>query len=439
LKSLHGKVVLLDFWAFCCINCMHVLPDLDKLQDDYKDSLVIIGVHSAKFSNEQSTAKIRQAILRYKIRHPVLNDHNLEVWDAYNIQAWPTFILIDAQGRIAGRLDGENAYEPLKRAIELLTRQAKGSGELKEGAMPMRLESSQMKDSSLAFPGKVLADAAGQRLFISDSNHGRVLVASLKDGQVQAQLKGLSNPQGLALSADGKTLYVAETDAGRITAFDLEVLKSKALAEKLNSPWDLCLVGDSLYVAMAGAHQIWRVDLDSGSAKPFAGSGREDLLDGSLSSANLAQPSGLSSDGKKLFSADSESSSIRAMDLDAKGSVKTLVGKGLFDFGYIEGDKDKGRLQHPLGVCFAEGKLYVADSYDNAIRIVDPAAGGVRNWLGNGLAGTENGMGRAARFNEPGGLSAANGKLYIADTNNHLIRVADLKSGSVSTFSLKGL
>jgi DNA-binding beta-propeller fold protein YncE/peroxiredoxin len=441
LKDLRGKVVLLDFWTFCCINCMHVLPELAKLEEKYKDELVILGVHSAKFSNEQATKKIRQAILRYKIQHPVINDHDSEVWDLYDVHAWPTLILINPAGKIVKRLSGEGVYEALDSAIAVVAATAQRHGELRRGAFSPRLESSLVKDSPLAFPGKVLADAVGQRLFVSDSNHGRIVVAHLKSGAIQQLIhSGLRNPQGLALSADGAALYVADTDSGALRKVDLKTRQVTTLAEKLNSPWDLCLVGDALFVAMAGSHQIWRLDLKSGKIKPYAGNGREDIVDGGLEGASFAQPSGITADGAgHLFSADSETSSIRSLDLDPSGRVRSLVGRGLFDYGNIDGDAKKARLQHPLGVHYYEGKLYVADTYNHKIRVIDPVAGGASSLLGNGLGEFKDGRGREARFDEPSGLWAAEGKLYIADTNNHAIRVADLSTGEVSTFLFKGL
>jgi thiol-disulfide isomerase/thioredoxin len=424
LKGLRGKVVLLDFWTFCCINCMHVLPDLARLEEKYKDGLVVVGVHSAKFSAEQASAKIRQAVLRYGVTHPVLNDHASRVWDLYGVQAWPTTVLLAPDGKVLLQRSGEGVYQALDGAIAAALK--KYSGEIKRGPMPLRSEMALAKDTPLRFPGKLLADAAGGRLFVSDSGHGRVVAAGLKDGAVIFSKGPFKNPQGLALSADGGTLYVAETGGDALRAIDLKSGAVSTLAEGLNSPWDLALHEGILYIALAGAHQIWRMDLAHGKPLPWAGSGREGLKDGPLAEAELAQPSGLSAGDGELYSADSESSSLRAIAYGGK-SVRTLHGKGLFDFGDGEGDASKARLQHPLGVHASGGVLYVADSYNNRIKALDLGGGKL-----SFLAGP-------APFDEPGGLWAAEGKLYVADTNHHAVRVIDLGTRALSIFKFKGL
>src|SRR5207253_7133841 len=132
------------------------------------------------------------------------------------------------------------------------------------------------------------------------------------------------------------------------------------------------LAGRNLFVAMAGHHQIWKLDLEKAVIWPFAGSGREYIRDGPLAVSSFAQPSGLTSDGTTLYVADSEVSAIRAVPLDGKGDVKTVVGEGLFEFGDVDGMGNQVRLQHALGVAYHQGKLYVADTYNSKIKIIDP-------------------------------------------------------------------
>jgi hypothetical protein len=110
---------------------------------------------------------------------------------------------------------------------------------------------------------------------------------------------------------------------------------------------------------------------------------------------------------------------------------------GLFEFGDVDGEGDAARLQHPLGVAFHAGMLYVADTYNHKVKILDPQTRRVRTLLGDGTPGHVDGV--PARFFEPGGLTVAAGKLYIADTNNHAIRVADLTTREVSTLALRDL
>lgn len=469
LRELRGKVVLLDFWTYCCINCMHILPDLKKLERKYADELVVIGVHSAKFFTEQETENIRQAILRYDIEHPVVNDNQMQVWQQYAVRAWPTLVLIDPSGKIVGYHSGEGIYDLFDRAIAQTIQTAEAKGTLKRGPLNWKLERDKEARTVLRFPGKVLADERTNRLFIADSNHHRVLVVSLKEGSVEMVIGSgalgledgafdrarFNNPQGMAYDPDTDTLYIADTDNHAIRKADLRKRTVETLAGTgeqsrayppragkgrdiaLNSPWDLVLVGDTLYIAMAGSHQLWRLNLRTQTAEPHAGTGREACIDGSLNTCALAQPSGITTDGKKLYFADSEVSCIRAADIRPDGELETLVGGDLFEFGDGDGFGRQARLQHPLGVVYVDGVIYVADTYNNKIKRLDPHTRKIETFLGTGAAGARDGD--SPTFDEPRGITYAHGKLYIADTNNHLIRAADVKTKRVETFQLRGL
>ncbi len=464
LAALKGKVVLLDFWTYGCINCIHIIPDLKRLEEKYANQLVVIGVHSAKFENEKETENIRRIILRYEIEHPVYNDAEFKVWRSYGVRAWPTQILIDPAGYVIGSISGEGNYDPIDRAIGKAVDDFRKRGELNEEPLRLTLERAKVGNLPLAFPGKVLADAKGDRLFIADSNHNRIVITKL-DGSLVDTIgtgeRGLADgafdqasfyrPQGMAL--DGDNLYIADTENHLIRSVDLKARTVKTIAGTgkqshdyfkqgpsrevgLNSPWDLQLVGRTLYIAMAGPHQIWKLDLDKEVVSTFAGSGREARLDGPLLEAGFAQPSGLATDGKSLFVADSESNIIRAIDL-SNGQVKTVVGGDLFEFGDVDGRGDDVRLQHPLGIFVLDGKVLIADTYNHKIKQLDPAARSVKTLFGTGKPGQTDGT--SPSLYEPGGLSVANNKLYIADTNNHAVRVVDLKTKEISTLRIKGL
>ncbi len=474
LQDLRGKIVVLDFWTLCCINCIHTLPDLAKLEKKYGDDLVIVGVHSPKFDEEKDTEAVRKAVLRYEINHPVVNDANQAIWNAYDAHSWPTLVLIDPEGNLVAEGEGEGLYTALDVRIGKLVTEYKAKKLLDE--KPRKFELARYSEtgaSQLFFPGKVLAvpspspDAGGGqgggRLFIADSTHHRIVITDLSgkkiavagDGQPGAENGAFdkarfNDPQGLAL--DGDMLYVADRKNNQIRALDLKAKTvrtiagtgelgddrenaGQALKTALNSPWDLLLHGGKLYIAMAGFHQIWALDPAKGEIGPYAGVGMERRRDGPLARACFAQPSGLTSDGATLYVADSEVSSVRAVPLDGQGEVKTIVGQDLFDFGDIDGVGDDVRLQHALGVSWADGKVYVADTYNNKIKVIDPrkrscttfVGGDSEGWLGTPL------------FSEPVGVSAAGGKLYVADTNAHRIRVVDLKTKAVSTLKLQGV
>ena len=464
IAALKGKVVLLDFWTYGCINCIHIIPDLKKLEAKYARQLVVIGVHSAKFENEKESENIRRIILRYEIEHPVYNDADFKVWRSYGVRAWPTQVLIDPAGYVIGAISGEGNYDVFDQAIGKTIDDFRKRGELNEEPLKLTLERAKVGDLPLAFPGKVLADANGDRLFIADSNHNRIVVTKL-DGSLLETIgsgeRGATDgtfdqasfyrPQGMAL--EGDTLYVADTENHLIRRINLKTRAVQTIAGTgkqsneyfkqgaartiaLNSPWDVQLLDQTLYIAMAGPHQIWKLDLKTEQVSTFAGSGREARKDGNLLEAGFAQPSGLATDGKKLYVADAESNIIRAIDL-RDGKVETLVGGDLFEFGDVDGTGDEVRLQHPLGLFALGKKVLVADTYNHKIKELDPATRTVKTLLGTGKPGQAGGTSES--FYEPGGLSVANGKLYIADTNNHAIRIVDLKTKQTSTLLTRGL
>lgn len=466
IEGLRGKIVLLDFWTYCCINCMHVLPDLKRLEEKYSDELVVIGVHSAKFEGEKATENIRQAILRYEIEHPVVNDSDMRIWDAYAVRAWPTLVLIDPRRRVVGRVSGEGNYDRLDRVISQLIAVYEGQG-LERSRMDFALEREQTPPAPLSFPGKIVADVNSERLFISDSNHNRILVTELngavrhvigsgetgrRDGSFDVAT--FNHPQGMTLVGD--SLYIADTEnhlIRRANLLDRTVStvagtgeqsynrdrSGDALRVGLNSPWDLVEHGGILYIAMAGSHQLWSLRLEDARLSPYAGSGAETLRDGALNAAALAQPSGITTDGRVLYFADSETSSIRTADLSGAAGVDTLVGRGLFVFGDRDGIGEDVRLQHPLGVDYHHGKVFIADTYNNRIKLLLPQRRQVITMLGSGEGGRADGTGTDATFDEPADIAAAGNKLYIADTNNHSIRVADLGTMKVSTLEISGL
>ena len=470
-KELRGQVVLLDFWTYCCINCMHILPDLEHLEERFAGRpFVVIGVHSAKFDNEVDRMNVRAAVQRYGIRHPVVVDDDLRLWRAYAARSWPTRVLVDPTGAIMMTVAGEGQRDELEQAIETQLEQHARQGTLAAAPLALTPDAAVRSSSGLSFPGKVLADREGQRLFAADTAHHRVIVASWPDASghsnllrvIGAGVAGRANgpaetatfraPQGLAL-ARGR-LFVADTENHLIRAVDLatwevttwagtgEMTNDRAgggrgSGQGINSPWDLAVHGSRLLVAMAGTHQVWRFELGNAFGRAYAGTGREDLEDGPVERAALAQPSGLAVAGDTLWIADSEVSAVRGLDLvDEK--VFTVIGEGLFDFGDVDGAWPGARLQHPLGVAAWSGKVLVADSYNHRIKLVEPGSRSVASRFGDGKPGAEDGHG-GPRFFEPGGLSVAGDELFVADTNNHRVVRADLVSGVWREVAIEGL
>jgi len=470
LAQLKGKIVLLDFWTYCCINCHHVLPTLARLEAKYKNELVIIGVHSGKFDAERNSENIRRKVAEYRIKHPVVNDANMVIWERFQVSSWPTLVLITPDGRFAGAQGGEIPFDDLDRMIGQVATKFKDQLNLKPLEFPA--ENDRADQGALLYPGKVLADRAGNRLFISDTGHNRIVVTDL-NGKAPVEIgsggEGLvdggydkarfNRPQGICLAAE--TLYVADTENHAIRAIDLKSKKvstvsgtgsqaarspldryvGAARTSALSSPWDIIQVvpgSPAFYIAMAGPHQIWKLNRKTGKIGVWAGSGYENIEDGDLDTAKFAQPSGLATDGKNLFVADSEVSGVRVISgiNTDHPEVGRIVGQGLFKFGDIDGTGADVRLQHCLGLAYGGGKLFIADTYNNKIKVCDPKTLTIKTFAGDGKPGSGD---ESPRFYQPGGLSVVGDSLYVADTNNHKIRVIDIESGAVRTLEIAGL
>ncbi|ETX04734.1 MAG: hypothetical protein ETSY2_27105 [Candidatus Entotheonella gemina] len=466
LRQLRGKVVLLDFWTYGCINCIHILPDLKRLEAAFARELVVIGIHTAKYDHESVRAHIQQAIHRYGITHPVMNDRDHRMWNAYRVSGWPTQILIDPAGRVIQGFIGEHHRERMERLITATIAYHREKGTLRE-VPPPALTMPEPSDTPLRYPGKVAVDTVSSRLVVADTNHHRLVLASLEGDMIAVIGNGQAGmadgsfataafrrPQGVVLQGDA--LYVADTGNHVVRRVDLArgmvetVLGSGKQARTLNvpgygravplnSPWALYRDETALYIAMAGWHQIWHADLATGYTEPFAGSGREAWVDDMHIDAAFGQPSGLAGDGQKLYVADTEVNALRVLSLDPDGMTTTAAGGGLFTFGDRDGPGRTVKLQHPQGVAVSRGRVFIADTYNHKVKQFDPATGQVHTLAGTGAAGYRDGALDQALFYEPSGLSVGDGKLYVADTNNHRIRVIDLAAGVVSTFALKGL
>ncbi len=460
LEDLMGKVVILDFWTYGCINCIHVLADLRRLEHEYGNKLAVIGIHTPKFDNEKNLETLRSILVRYDIEHPVVNDVEFTLAEYYGMRAWPTQVVIDPRGQIVGGVRGEGNYELLAKTTEALLREH--AAEIDTRPLPLSLEKHRLKTSLLAAPGKIAS--SDRYVAIADTLHHRVIVtdhtgkiqkiigdatAGFRDGA--AREARFFSPQGLVLTRDG--IYVADTGNHAIRHIRLPNGQVQtvagngeneihfrgdfdALAIGLRSPWALAMHGSELYIAMAGMHQIWRLDLKTKKIGPFAGSGREGIADGSLDFAKFSQPSGLSLKGNWLYVADAEDSAVRRIHLERE-HVETLVGRGLFDFGDRDGSFQSARLQHVLGVAVLdESQVLVADTYNHKLKLLDLERREVKTLAGTGQPGNKDGSAEKAMMNEPGGLTVVGRRVLIADTNNHRIVQFDLQSRRLAEWPL---
>ncbi|WP_228921904.1 NHL domain-containing thioredoxin family protein [Streptomyces sp. DH7] len=406
LADLRGRIVILDFWTFCCVNCLHVLDELRELEEKHRDTVVIIGVHSPKFVHEAEHQAVVDAVERYEVHHPVLDDPELATWKQYAVRAWPTLVVIDPEGYVVAQHAGEGHAHAIGKLVQELEAEHGAKGTLRRGDGPY--VAPEPVATHLRFPGKALLLPDGGFL-VSDTTRHR-LVELDADGETVRRHFGtgerglqdggpeearFSEPQGLAVLPDGR-VAVADTVNHALRALDLTTGVTSTLAGTgrqwwqgapssgparevdLSSPWDVAWFGDRLWIAMAGVHQLWTYDPESATVRVAAGTTNEGLVDGPAAEAWFAQPSGLavSADGERLWVADSETSSLRWVDRDEH--VRTAVGTGLFDFGHRDGAADQALLQHPLGVtALPDGSVAISDTYNHALRRYDPVSGEV--------------------------------------------------------------
>jgi thiol-disulfide isomerase/thioredoxin len=411
LADLRGKIVLLDFWTFCCINCLHVLDELRPLEEKYGDALVVIGVHSPKFEHERDPKALAAAVERYDVHHPVVDDGDMHLWEQYAAKAWPTLAVIDPTGYLVASMAGEGHAEGLSRLVDELIAKHEADGTLHRGDGPYVPPVA--ADTLLRFPGKAIELPNGNLLVSDSAAHS--LAEINPDGETLVRRIGtgvrgepFNEPQGLVLlpppvaAVAGYDVVVADTvnhqlrglrlDTGEVTLVagsgrpwrsSVDDHSHDALAADLSSPWDLAWFDDRVIIAMAGIHQLWWFDPIKRTVGVYAGTTVEALRDGPIPDVWMAQPSGLSVGGDRLWIADSETSALRWI---ADGELHTAVGQGLFDFGHVDGPAKDALLQHPLGVAaLPDGSVLIADTYNGAVRRYDPAAGTVST-VDSGLA-----------------------------------------------------
>lgn len=397
LSDLRGRFVLLDFWTFCCVNCLHVLDELRPVEAAWAEELVVVGVHSPKFVHEADPVALAAAVERYGVHHPVLDDPELVTWQAYTARAWPTLVLVDPEGYVVAQYAGEGHAHAISALLEELVPQHRERGTLQPGDSPY--VPPVVEPTDLRFPAAAVPLPGGGTL-VADAGHDQ-LVELDADGEVVRRLGGFREPNGLCLLpadvavAVGCDVVVADTVGHRVAGVSLETGEVRTLAgdgqqwmpgdppTRLSSPWDVAWWGDRVWIAMAGTHTLWTLDPLTGDLALAGGTTNEGLLDGPLAEAWFAQTSRLAPAGDRLWIADSETSAIRYVE---GGAVHTVVGSGLFDFGFRDGPAAQALLQHPLGVTvLPDGSVAICDTYNGAVRRYDPASDEVGT-LAEGLA-----------------------------------------------------
>jgi thiol-disulfide isomerase/thioredoxin len=453
LADLKGRVVILDFWTFCCINCLHVLDELRPLEAKYGDALVVIGVHSPKFEHERDPQALAAAVERYGVEHPVLDDPDLKTWDAYAARAWPTLVVLDPEGYAVSTMAGEGHVEALDRIIGDLVKVHTAKGTLDPEGSPY--VAAPPAETALRFPGKAIELPGGDVLVTDSARHRLVrlapdlarvkgVIGTGERGRADGAAPEFNEPQGLVLLPEdvaarvGYDLVVADTVnhllrgvrlatgetttvAGTGRQWRMDNGTDAALDVDLSSPWDLAWFEGKVVVAMAGIHQLWYFDPVAATAGVYAGTTVESLKDGPLDQVWMAQPSGLAvaaaeDGGERLWIADSETSALRYVE---RGQMHTVVGQGLFDFGHLDGPAAEALMQHPLGVAvLPDGRIAVADTYNGALRAYDPAKGEMST-LASGLA-------------EPSDVVVLGGRAVVVESAAHRLAAPDLSEAAVS-------
>jgi thiol-disulfide isomerase/thioredoxin len=440
LADLRGSIVILDFWTFCCVNCLHVLDELRELEERHRDTVVIVGVHSPKFVHEAEHQAVVDAVERYEVHHPVLDDPDLATWRQYAVRAWPTLVVIDPEGYVVAQHAGEGHAHALETLVTALEAEHAAKGTLRRGDGPYVPPEPVATD--LRFPGKALALPGSGHYLVSDSTR-HALVELAADGESVVRRIGtgerglvdgdaatarFSEPQGLALLPDGSVI-VADTvnhvlrrldvESGRVTTvagtgsqwWQGSPSSGPAREVELSSPWDVAWFEDRVWIAMAGVHQLWTYDPATERVEAAAGTTNEGLVDGHASDAWFAQPSGLAAAGNglgRLWVADSENSALRWVERSEGDGyvVRTAVGTGLFDFGHRDGPAGQALLQHPLGVTvLPDDSVAVSDTYNNALRRYDPATGEVSTL--------------ATDLREPSGAVVVDGDIVVVESARH--------------------
>jgi DNA-binding beta-propeller fold protein YncE len=430
---------------------------LRELEHRFPNELAIVGVHAGKYTAERVTERIREAAIRLGNTHPIVNDRQFRIWRGFAVNAWPTLVAIDPRGRVAAMHAGEFTADAIGMIVQQLIEAHDPLGEIDRTPLHFVPDNPAIEPRTLRYPGKV--ETEGHRIAVADTGHHRVLVGRLARSGKAMQVNwsvgsgssgfvdsidpataSFNAPQGMAF--DGDRLYVADTGNHAVRAIDLQTgavrtvagagkqLRTRADREAgaLSSPWDIALDGRVLFIAMAGIHQIWTLDLVTRTLRVHCGSRREDIIDGPHAEAALAQPMGILVDadhrsGARVYFCDAESSAVRWADANPSGRVGTVAGTGLFDFGDRDGIADDARLQHQQGLTMhPSGRLLVADSYNDALRWVDAERRAVTTWVRG--------------FHEPGGIAYAKGLIYVADTNAHCINVVD-EEGDVTELEIE--
>ena len=459
--DLRGRVLVLHFWSRNCIECVESAAAISQIEAENQGKLSVIGIFSPKLDAEKERQVAASLLHRRGLRQLTALDKDFRVWREFSVRDWPTTMLIDPLGHIFARYSGKIDLRKFRGDLErLLSTFPKPRV---DPPLPYRFIVGPESElaSVMRFPAKVsgengvlwVADSANHRVLGMDEYSGKILhvigegIPGLKDGDFrQARFR---YPRGI-LAHKGR-IFVSDTGNHALRRIDLgrrqvvrvagtgvrglwsEFQRGKALETPLDTPLDLALApaGKNIYVSMAGPHQIWSFDPDRGELARAWGNGKEGSEDGPNPMVEFMQPTGMVAVGKEFYLTDAIANSLRRIGKD--GAVKTLIGGELSSFGFSDGGIDRGTMQSPEAVGQELGGLVLADALNHAIRFYDSEKRSLSTLVGGQGPGHADGSFAEARLFEPSGIYSHGGKVFIADSGNHAIRVMNRRGRRLST------
>lgn len=450
LEDLRGKVVILDFWTFCCINCLHVADELRPLEEEFSDVLVTVGVHSPKFEHEADPDALDAAVERYDIAHPVLDDPTLVTWQAYSARAWPTLVVVDPEGYIVAHLSGEGHVAGLYSLVRELVAEHEAKGTLHRGSGPYVAPAPVARD--LKFPGGAVSlEGRGSRpgsFLVADTGHHRIVELAADLTTVLRAIGGGDPAEAPAEAADLAFPTPAtrgHRDGGPETALFSEPNGLLLLPEDVAAR-----AGVDVVVADTVNHRLRGIDLATGEVTTLAGNGVQKLIDSERvreaaagdesAAADLSDlpgdPTGISLSSPWDVAWDAAAGRVivamagthQLFSYDPVARVLAVhAGTGLE--GLLDGPADTAWFAQTSGLSFAQdGTLWLADSETSAVRWLRTAEDGARQVgtaVGTGLFdfGYVDGAPEQARLQHPLGVTALpDGSVLVADTYNGAIR-----------------
>lgn len=446
-SSLHeqrGRVVALAFVNAASAWSWQRLRDLAQLHTRYPGRLQPIAIHVPRFDCERDPQQVLKQLRRQGVSFPIVHDPDWHAWQRFGVDAWPTVLLIDANGQVRERVTGLDSMAELERPLAALC-----------DALPMPtdedsralVETSPEPRLPLRFPVGLVATP--DRLYVADSGHHRVLecnhggrvlrqfgmgTADFVDGDLEQA--AFRRPQGLSLVRD--VLYVADAGnhalrrimlrSGRVDTVcgngragePVEGVVANARDVALNQPQSVFATDSEVHLALAGDNRIWTYGLGRGELSCRAGSGQLEVRDGSGSMAAFAQPVALAAVQQMLYVCDALGSAVRSLQL-RNNVVQTLVGQGPWDFGDADGRRENARLQNPQAIALSPDSplLWIADTGNGTLRTLR---------LGGGEVAT---VPLSRRLQGVSGLSIAAGAVWIAETDAHAVLRYDLAGGEL--------